>query len=68
MCRVCCMCAAAHGRLPADALVSALTALFTAAFCNRRLTPHLASLSSSQLKLLTIYYNRSQSQAHAAAC
>lgn len=25
-----------------------------------RLTPYLASLSTSQLKLLTIYYNRAQ--------
>jgi hypothetical protein len=28
--------------------------------CVRRLTPHLSSLSTSQLKLLTIYYNRAQ--------
>lgn len=33
--------------------------------CVCRLTPYLASLSTSQLKLLTIYYNRAQGKQHA---
>lgn len=35
------------------------------ALCVCRLTPYLASLSTSQLKLLTIYYNRAQGKQQA---